>query len=162
MVDGAITHYFSCPITDEDVAIYDMPRGTPDGQQIWECLAILVAIDIWSSIWQQYRIVLKVKADNVGALTLLIKMRPGCAKIAIIARELALRLVDLSFPPDAIHTPGVAHVISDRLSRVHAPGSASKQPGEWDGSPAACHAALAMASETPVPARDRSWYRALD
>ena len=104
----------------------------------------------------------EVKADNVGAFTLLIKMRPGSAKVTIIARELALRLVDLSFPPDAIHTPGVAHVIADRLSRVHAPGSASKQPGEWDGSPAACHAALAMASETPVPARDRPWYRALD
>ena len=125
MTDGVIKHDFACPISDEDVAIYDMPRGTPDGQQIWECLAILVAIDIWSSIWQQYRIVLKVNADNVGALTLLIKMRPGSANIAIIARELALRLVDLSFPPDAVHTPGVAHVIADRLSRVHAPGSAS-------------------------------------
>ena len=148
MEDGVITRYFSCPISDFDVAIYDMPRGTPDGQQIWECLAILVAIDMWSSIWQQNRIVLKVKADNVGALTLLIKMRPGSPKIAIIARELALRLVDLSFPPDAIHTPGVAHVIADWLSRVYAPGSESKQPGEWNGSAAACHAALAMASET--------------
>ena len=113
-----------------------------------------MAIDIWASFWQQSRIILKVKADNVGALTLLIKMRPGSAKIAIVARELALRLVELSFPPDALHTPGVAHVIADRLSRVHAPGG--------DGTPVNSHPALAMASETSTPARERAWYRALD
>ena len=98
----------------------------------------------------------------MGAFTLLIKMRPGSAKVAITARELALRLVELPFPPDAIHTPGVAHVIADRLSRVHAPGNDSKQPGEWDGSPASCHPALAMATETSAPIRDGAWYRALD
>ena len=73
MIDGIIKHFFACPITDEDVAVYDMPRGTADGQQRWGCLAILVAVDIWSSLWLQNRIILKVKADNVGALTLLIK-----------------------------------------------------------------------------------------
>ena len=162
MVDGAIKHYFACPITDEDVAIFDMPRGTADGQQLWECLAILVAVDIWSSLWLQNRIILKVKADNVGALTLLIKMRPGSSRIAIVARELALRLVELSFPPDALHTPGVAHVIADRLSRVHAPRADSKQPGEWNGATASCHPALAAATETPTPTRNRAWYKALD
>ena len=128
-----------------------MPRGSPDGQQIWECLAVLVAIDIWSEHWQKSRIVLKVKADNVSALTLLIQMRPGSPKIAIIARELALRLVELSFPPDALHTPGVAHVIADRLSRVYAPGAS--------GIPSQCHHALAMAAETATPARYATWYR---
>ena len=162
MIDGVIKHYFACPITDEDVSIYDMPRGTADGQQLWECLAILVAVDIWSSLWLQNRIILKVKADNVGALTLLIKMRPGSSRIAIVARELALRLVELSFPPDVLHTPGVAHVIADRLSRVYAPGVDSKQPGEWNGAAASCHVALAAATETPTPTRDRGWYKALD
>ena len=71
MIDGVITHFFSCPISDADVEIYDMPRGTADGQQLWECLAILIAVDIWTSHWSQSRIILKVKADNVGALTLL-------------------------------------------------------------------------------------------
>ena len=71
--------------------------------------------------------------------------------IAIIARELALRLVELSFPPDALHTPGVAHVIADRPSRVYALGSS--------GSPSQCHRALAMAAETATPARDATWYR---
>ena len=162
MVDGVIKHFFSCPISDHDVEIFDMPRGTADGQQLWECLAILIAVDIWSSLWLQNRIILKVKADNVGALTLLIKMRPGSSRIAIVARELALRLVELSFPPDALHTPGVAHVIADRLSRVFAPRSDSKQPEEWNGAAASCHPALADATETPCPTRNRAWYKALD
>ena len=98
--------------------MFNMPIGSADGQQLWECLAILVAIDMWSKLWNQQRIILKVRSDNVGALTLLLKMRPANATIAIVARELALRLADLSFPPDAMHTPGVAHVLADRLSRV--------------------------------------------
>ena len=65
--------------------------------------------------------VLKIRGDNVGALFLVVKMRPANAKQAIIARELALRFVELSFPPDAIHTPGIAHVAADELSRVYAP-----------------------------------------
>ena len=51
-----------------------------------------------------------------------IMMRPmtavdGASKLAIAARELALRLVDLSFPPVAEHTPGLSHVCADMLSR---------------------------------------------
>ena len=61
---------------------------------------------------------MKFRGDNVAALVLLIKMRPktgadGTPKMAIIACELALRLVDLSFPPDAEHTPGVSHKFAD-------------------------------------------------
>ena len=60
--------------------------------------------------------------DIGTALTLMVKMRTTSSTIAIVARELALRLVELSFPPDAVHTPGISHVIADKLSRVHAPG----------------------------------------
>lgn len=43
----------------------------------------------------QSRIVLKVKGDNVAALTLLVKMRPNGPNVATIACELAFRLVEL-------------------------------------------------------------------
>ena len=99
----------------EDVALYGFAVGDSDGQQLWEALAILVAVDIWSPIWSQQRIVLSVKGDNVGALTLLVKMRPSGPMMGIIARELALRLAQLPFPPEATHTPGVAHIIADKL-----------------------------------------------
>ena len=64
---------------------------------------------------------LKVRGDNVTALMQLVKMRPATPMHAIIAREMGLVLVDLSFPPDAEHTPGVAHILADKLSRVYAP-----------------------------------------
>ena len=131
-----------------------MAAGTPDGQQLWECLAVLVAVDAWTKLWQEERIVLKVRGDNVGALTLLIKMRPSSPALAIVARELALRLIELSFPPEAVHTPGVAHVIADKLSHIHAPGGFGKASPRL-------HPALQLAVETPVPLRNRRWYRAL-
>ena len=116
-------------------------------------LGALVAVDIWTHLWKQSRIIRKVRGDNVGAVTLLAKMRPPTPTIAIVARELALRLVELSFPPDAEHTPGVAHVIADRLSRVHAPGGS----GVVESS---IHPALANAPRTDTPRRNPDWYRA--
>ena len=80
-------------------------------------------------------------------------MRPGSPNITIIAREVALRLVELAFPPDAIHTPGIARVIADRLSRVHAPGGGGKVD-------ATIHPALSNAKLTTAPTRDAAWYRA--
>ena len=124
------------------------------GQQLWVCLAILVAIDMWAKEWSQSRVVLKIRGDNVGALFLVIKMRPANAKQAIIARELALRLVELSFPPDAVHTPGIAHVAADALSRVYAPKGSGIVSNK-------IHPALKLATETPAPIRNESWYRAL-
>jgi hypothetical protein len=152
--DGVITHFFASPITTEDQEIYSMASGTPEGQQLWECLAVLVAVDAWTKLWQEERIVLKVRGDNVGALTLLIKMRPSSPALAIVARELALRLIELSFPPDAVHTPGVAHVIADKLSRIYAPGGGGKASSSL-------HPALHDAVETQLPVRNRSWYKAL-
>ena len=75
--------------------------------------------------------------------------------MAIIAGELALRLVELSFPPDATHTPGVAHVIADRLSRVCMPGGT----GIVDRS---IHASLADAIKALAPTRNDAWYRAYE
>ena len=152
-IDGVLTHYFASPITPDDVKRYKMKVGDSDGQQLWECLAILIAVDAWAAVWSQQRVVLKIRGDNVGALVLCIKMRPATATIAIVARELALRLAELSFPPDAVHTPGVAHVLADRLSRVYAPDG----PGKVDKT---VHPLLADAILTTVPDRDGSWYRA--
>ena len=74
--------------------------------------------------------------------------------MAIVARGLALRLIELSFPPDAIHTPGIAHVLADKLSRIHAPGGS--------GSCMNLHPAITHAVESVAPARTPEWYRALD
>ena len=73
-------------------------------------LAVIVAIDLWSDQWLTDRVVLKVRSDNLSSLTLLTKMRPPPARdddgyrvpnttMAVVARELAMRLVNMSFPP---------------------------------------------------------------
>ena len=113
---------------------------------------MLTAIDLWSRTWKQRRIVLKITGDNVTALTLVTKMRPPSPVLAIIARELALRLVELSFPPDAQHTPGVGHIFADKLSRVFSPtGKGTLTPD--------LHPAMATAQVAEAPVRDSSFYR---
>ena len=154
-IDGKITNFFTCKVSEHDARIFNEPLGgSSKGQQLWESLAVLVAIDIWASHWSQPRVVLKVRGDNVGPLTLLIKIRPATSKQAIIARELALRLVELSFPPDAVHTPGIAHVVADELPRVYAP----KGTGVVNNK---IRPALEQATETLAPIRNEAWYRAL-
>ena len=128
-------------------------NGDSDGQQSWEALAILVAVDIWAAILSQHRIVLLAKGDNVGALTLLVKMRPSGPTMGILARELALGLAQLSFQPDATHTPGLSHVVADVLSRVHSPEGTGKVTSEL-------HPALSEAQCCDVPRRNEDWYLA--
>ena len=95
----------------------------------------------------------RASGDNVGAFTLLMKMRPGSPEIAIIARGLALRLVELSAPPDAVRTPGLAHKVADLLPRVHAPGTI----GDLD---TVVHPAPAQVVRTEVPVCNKAWYKA--
>jgi len=153
-VNGRVKRYFGCPISDHDVKTYGQQRGSCDGQQLWECLAVLVALDLWAPLWKQKHVTLQIKGDNVTALTLLLKFRPSTPEMAIIAKELALRLAVLSFPPDAIHVPGVSHIAADALSRVFAPG-ASNIVDE------STHHSLAGAVKDEPPARSDDWYRAL-
>ena len=123
-VDGSITEYFATQLTQADSEKFGIPLADACGQQVWEALAMLTAIDLWPSTWKQRRIVFKITGDNVTALTLVTKMRPPSKELAITARELTLRLAELSFPPDAQHTPGVGHIFADSLSRVYAPTGA--------------------------------------
>ena len=154
-MNGKITHYLAFPLSVEYVPMFGLEVGDSDGQQLWEALAILLAVDIRTAIWSQHRIILGVKSDKVGAFTLLAKMRPSGPTIGTIAHELALHLAQPPFPPDATQTPGVADVIADKLSRVYS----TDGTGSVDRS---LHLALAEAEETATPLRDANWYKAYD
>ena len=110
---------------------------------------------MWAHLWSKDRIVLNLVGDNIGALTMLVKLRPPTRNPAmgIIARELALELAQLSFQPDATHTPGLSHVIADILSRVHTPGSTRTVNSEL-------HPALSEAQCCEAPRRNDDWYLA--
>ena len=146
------THYYHSPVSDDDLAIFGIKRGSCEGQQLLEGLAILVALRIWDEEIRTRRVSIKVRGDNIGALTLLVKMRPHSPQQAIIARELALLTAHSAFPPDVEHTPGVAHIVADGLSRLDDPSHQGK--GILD------HPALLNATCTPSPRRNREWYKA--
>ena len=60
-IDGSITQYFASPLTKEDSDKYGIPLGDAVGQQVWEALAILVAVVLWSDTWKQQRVVLNLE-----------------------------------------------------------------------------------------------------
>ena len=148
---GVILHYFQDRITPEDVKLCNHRAGHCEGQQTWECLALLVAARIWEAAFQNRRVTLKVRGDNIGMLMLLVKMRPSNKQQALIARELALVTSRAAFPPAVYHTPGVAHKVADLLSQVFDPNGGGR----------VIHKALSKARRTAVPVRDNGWYRAL-
>ena len=52
-VDGVITQYFASQLTELDFARFGFKRGDNKGQQVWEALAVLVAVDLWTNTWAQ-------------------------------------------------------------------------------------------------------------
>ena len=150
-IDEVAVGWFSSALTQADFDMFDMVAGDPAGQQIWEALAVLVSMRIWSSLWRRSRVKLEVRADNVTALTMLTTLRAKGPGVTLISRELALDLGNGTFRPDVCaHAPGVSHVVADALSRQHAPGFKFVMP-----------TCLEDCRETPTPARDRSFYRTL-
>ena len=85
---------------------------------------------------------------------MVVKMRPSTPQQAIVARELALLTAHAAFPPQVVHTPGIAHVVADLLSRIHDPKKESANVRS--------HPALLEATESFCPPRPRGWYRTLD
>ena len=152
--NGRITHYYHCAVSAHDIDILGIESGSSESQQALEALAILVALKVWIQHSKE-RIQLRVRGDNVGALALVVKMRPKTARLAIVARELALIFTNYSFLPAVFHTPGVSHKIADQLSRMHDPNA--EKPQEI-----LAHPALRYAVASSVPERDRSFYITLD
>lgn len=110
--DGTTVKYCSCPVTQDDLTISNIVRGSCDGQQALEGLTILVALRLWNDQHDSKRVRLAVKGDNLETLTLLFKMLPKSARQAILARGLALVTVKKDFPLAVTHTPGVSNVIA--------------------------------------------------
>ena len=86
----------------------------------------------------------------MSTLAMVSKMQPHSPQLGIIAREMALDIAAANYSPDvAVHIPGVANVVADCLSRLHAPDKK------------ALPYSLHNVSELRVADRCRSWWRAL-
>ena len=171
MFNEVITAFFTDAISPNDEETFNTTRGKHEDQQTLEFLAVLVALRLWigtsttkTSQEDSYRplteegpmlaskrVQLILRGDNVGSLSLSLKLRPKSRNMAVIAREVALVLAHMAFPPRTQHTPGVAHVLADRLSRI-----ASDADPIFNS-----HPALAKARRCYPAARDKDWYKAL-
>ena len=124
--------------------------GRPEGQQVLEALAVLVALKLWRKYWQQNGVHLHIRSDSVSTLTLLIKLRAKVSSpgMGLIARELALEFGSCSYKPRQYsHIPGVANNWADVLSRIHQPGKQMSIP-----------APLRHCRQEECPIRDQSFY----
>ena len=83
---------------------------------------LLVALREWAPHWRNKRIRLRLRTDNIAALTTLVRMQPHSSALGLIARELALDIATTAYAPDeAVHIPGLANKAADILSRLYGP-----------------------------------------
>ena len=156
-VNGMVVAWYSDVLVEgTDDRLLGHILGSPDGQKVWEVLAILVAPRLWKDRWLSKRVRLCVRGDSITMLTRLLKMRPkpGVEGLTLLAKEMALDIADTVYVPGvAEHVPGVANVGPDVLSRRFAP----RTPGTaWE-----LPARLAGTDGCTAPLRDESYYRTL-
>jgi len=150
--ENDIVEYFSCGISDTDLEIHSLERGSHRGQQCLEGLATLVALRVWAHHWREKRMLLRVRGDSITALTMLLEMRASGPTMGLIAREIALDVADALCTPNLVeHIPGVSNVLADTLSRLEVPGGNYKLPE-----------CLESVHRAQVGTRPRSFYRTLE
>lgn len=121
-----------------------------DAPQNAGTLNLLVALRLWLDYWAQERVSLEVRADNLTALNLVLRLKGSTPALNKIAREVALDLGDGSFRPDVCaHVLGVASSCADVLSRRFDPSRVFAVP--------ALHA---QAREVDPPTRSQAYWRA--
>lgn len=150
-LDGVIVEYFAIEISKDDEQNLNTARGTHEGQQVWEALAGLISLRLWSIHWQGQRAKLQIRSDNIGALTMLTKLRGGSPPLTQTAREYALDLGQAQWKPDVVtHIPGLSNTICDMLSRKWDPHKTFVLPR-----------GLERAKEAHPPTRLKTWWRTL-
>ncbi|CAK0891828.1 unnamed protein product [Prorocentrum cordatum] len=153
MIEDVAKAYFTSPLTQADADVLRAPLGEAAGQQIWEALAMLVALRVWKQVWLQQGIRLAATADSISTLTLLLNFRARTASysLGVICREMALEFGDCACKPKAyVHLPGIANDVADELSRRAQPGHQARHPIALEG-----------ATEFHVAPRALSFFRAL-
>ncbi|CAK0837580.1 unnamed protein product [Prorocentrum cordatum] len=77
IVSGTCKEHFSSALTVLDEALFSQVRGSADGQQIWECLAALVALRLWRHVWGQRSLTLRIRGNSMTMLSLIVNLRPA-------------------------------------------------------------------------------------
>ena len=116
-------------------------------------MALLIATRLWSHLWRTRRVSLRLRSDNIGALTVFSACKGAPGAMNTVAREYALDAAEGSFEPQLIdHLPGITNQAADILSRRLDP----KHARGWK-----VHPFLANAERIEPPPRPLSWWRSL-
>lgn len=130
-IGTSVIAYFADALTMEDEECLQIQMGQSASQQVAEALAVLVALRLWKSYWKRPGVCLRIRGDNVGVLTLLMKMRPSIKSVGMVmvARELSLEFGTASYKPRYFeHIPGLSNDWADALSRLHQPDKKCELP----------------------------------
>ena len=149
--NGKVVEFFAIPISPEDEQILGVQAGGCEGQQVWECLAGLIALRQWSPRWKHSRVHLHLRGDNVASLVMFSTLKTHSKQLSLIAREFALDLGTAAFRPEVVqHVPGISNVVADQLSRRFEPGRKFE-----------LHPSLLKARAIIPPPRSKTWWKTL-
>ena len=81
---------FSSMLTKDDEKIHHHRVGEHEGQQLWGCLSVLVALKAWLHFWSQRRLSVAIQSDNLSALYMAARMKSKASPLT--NKEIALNL----------------------------------------------------------------------
>jgi hypothetical protein len=163
LMDGAkVICAFADAVQPDDIARFEIEVGRPEHQALLEALALLVAVRLFSrgsqlrpqGAWQPGGVALvRVKSDSKAAIGTALRMASPDRRMNAVGRELAFDQAVGDYHIDTfIHTPGVANVSPDYLSRLSAPDAEHRpEPPALRGVP-----------RVRVPGRSAAWWRTWD
>ena len=146
MIDDIVVSWYATALSNHDEKLLNVQIGDEKHQQVAESLNLLVALRSWKQHWCLERVQLEVRADNMTALNLIMRLKGSTPQLNQMAREVALDLGDAAFS----HTPGIASTIANDLSRRFCPGTVFKLPTLLENVP-----------EAHRSNRDNSWWKSI-
>lgn len=116
--------YFSIPIPGEFILRFNANTGDPRHMALWESLTLLIAARLWLVRFPLGTVV-RVRADNISALYMVLKCRAKSPALSVVAREIAMDQARSLYEFTLLkHVNAKENVIADALSRQFEPNPA--------------------------------------
>ena len=114
-------------------------------------MCLLNATRQWSRLWRNKRVRLRLRNDNIGALSVFSSLKGSSNGMSAIAREYAMDAGQGAYAPRVVsHLPGITNTVADILSRRNDP----KYAASWS-----VPTFLARAERVYPCSRPLSWWQ---
>ena len=113
--------FFSIPIPGEFILRFKASTGDPRHMALWESLTLLVAARLWLVRFPLGTVV-RVRADNISALYMVLKCKAKSPELSVVAREIAMDQARSLYEFTSLrHINTKDNFIADSLSRQFEP-----------------------------------------